>query len=110
LYPSNAYVIRRATDGDEVELHRLAELDGQRPLTGPALVGEIEGKPAAAVSAIDGRVIADPFQHTAVLRQMLRIRLSAMRSYARTPSLAERMREALQPFMSAHGRTAPGTR
>jgi hypothetical protein len=106
MYPANAYVIRRATEDDEVELRRLAELDGQRPLIGPALVGEIEGKPAAAVSAIDGRVIADPFQYTAVLRQVLRIRLSAMRSYARTPSLAERVRASLQPFVTAHGRTA----
>lgn len=48
MFPSNAYVIRRATEDDEVELRRLAELDGQRPLTGPALVGEIDGKPAAA--------------------------------------------------------------
>jgi hypothetical protein len=106
MYPANAYVIRRATDDDEVELRRLAELDGQRPLTGPALVGEIDGEPAAAVSAIDGRVIADPFQPTAVLRQVLRIRLSAMRSYARTPSLAERVRASLQPFVTRHGRTA----
>ena len=106
MYPANAYVIRRATEDDEVELRRLAELDGQRPLTGPALVGEIDGKPAAAVSAIDGRVIADPFQDTPVLRQVLRMRLSSMRSYARTPSLAERMRAALQPFVSAHGHGA----
>ena len=106
MHPSNAYVIRRATEDDEAQLRRLAELDGQRPLIGPALVGEIEGKPAAAVSAIDGRVIADPFQHTAVLRQVLRMRLSSMRSYAATPSLAERVRSSLQPFMSAHGRTA----
>jgi hypothetical protein len=106
MYPANAYVIRRATDGDEVELRRLAELDGQRPLTGPALVGEIDGKPAAAVSAIDGRVIADPFQQTAVLRQVLRFRLNGMRSYARTPSLAKRVRASLQPFVIAHGRTA----
>jgi hypothetical protein len=106
MYPANAYVIRRATDDDEVELRRLAELDGQRPLTGPSLVGEIDGRPAAAVSAIDGRVVADPFQHTAVLRQVLRIRLSSMRSYARTPSLAERVRASLQPFVNTHGRTA----
>jgi hypothetical protein len=106
VYPSNAYVIRRATEDDETQLRRLAELDGQRPLVGPALVGEIDGKPAAAVSAIDGRVISDPFQHTAVLRQVLRIRLGTMRSYAGTPSLAERVRASLQPFVTAHGRTA----
>ncbi len=106
MHPANAYVIRRATEDDEVELRRLAELDSQRPLVGPALVGEIDGKVAAAVSAIDGRVISDPFQESGVLRQVLRLRLSSMRSYAQTPSLAERMRAALQPFVKAHGRTA----
>jgi hypothetical protein len=48
MYPTNAYVIREATDADERALRWLAELDSQRPLSGPALVGEIDGSPAAA--------------------------------------------------------------
>lgn len=100
MHPANAYVIRQATEPDQAALQRLAELDGQRPLAGPALVAEIRGKPAAAASLADGRVIADPFKQTAVARQVLRMRVGALRAYSRTPSLAERMREALAPFRS----------
>jgi hypothetical protein len=98
MYPANAYLIRRATEADEPALHRLAELDAQRPLSGPALIAEIGGKPAAAISLADGRVIADPFEHTAVARQVLRMRFGALRAYSRTPSLPGRIGEALAPF------------
>lgn len=98
MYPANAYNIRHATETDESALQRLAESDGRHPVDGPALVAEIGGKLAAAVSLVDGRVIADPAQQTTVARQVLRLRFGALRAYSRTPSLAERMREALAPF------------
>ena len=101
MHPSNAYVIRPATEDDQPALQRLAELDGQRPFAGPALIGEIDGRPAAAVSLFEGRVVSDPFQRTAVLRQVLRMRLSALRAYSSTPSLADRVRAAMQPFVAA---------
>ena len=40
-------------------------------------------------------VVADPFKNTAVLRQLLHYRFSALQAYTRQPSLAERMREAM---------------
>jgi hypothetical protein len=98
MYPTNAYTIRSAMEADQPALSRLAELDSQRPLSGPTLVAETGGRPVAAVSLVDGRVIADPFQPTAVARQVLRIRFGALRAYSRTPSLSDRMREALAPF------------
>ena len=94
MYPANAYVIRQATEDDERTLQRLAELDSQRPISGPALIGEIDGSPAAAVSMADGRTIADPFQLTPVLRQLLRMRRGALLAYSRTPSVRERLRAA----------------
>jgi hypothetical protein len=106
MYPSNAYVIRQAGAEDERALHQLAELDGQRPFSGPALIGEIDGRPAAAVSLFEGRVIADPFQPTTVLRQVLRMRLGALRAYSSTPSLAERVRASMQPFLAARAGAA----
>jgi hypothetical protein len=106
MYPSNAYVIRPATEEDHGALQRLAELDGQRPFAGPALIGEIDGRPAAAISLFDGRVVADPFQPTHVLRQVLRMRLGALRAYSSTPSLADRVRAAMQPFAAAHAGNA----
>ena len=99
MYAATAYNIRKSTEADGPALRRLAELDSQRPLAGEALVAEIDGKPAAAISlADDARVIADPFQHTAVATQMLHMRYGALRAYSRTPSLPDRMRAALAPF------------
>jgi hypothetical protein len=97
MYPTNAYVIRNATDADAGLLRRLAELDGQRPITGPALIGEIDGAPAAAISMSDGRVVADPFQPTSTLTQLLQMRFRAVRSDSRTRSLPKRLRAALAP-------------
>jgi hypothetical protein len=98
MYAADSYNIRKATEADESALHRLAELDSQRPLSGPALVAEIGGSPAAAISLTDGRLIADPFQYTAVARQMLSMRSGALRAYSRTASLPQRIRKALAPF------------
>jgi hypothetical protein len=86
-------IIRNATENDRRALQRLAELDSQRPLSMPALIAENRGLPAAAISLADGRIVADPFEHTAVLRQLLRYRYGAGQAYSRQPSLSERMRE-----------------
>jgi hypothetical protein len=98
MYPANAYNIRQANDDDWASLDRLAELDSQRGLSGPALVAEIGGDPAAAISLTDGRVIADPFQQTAVARQLLHMRVRGLQAHSRTPSLTERIRKAMAPF------------
>lgn len=88
-------IIRQATDDDQRALQRLAELDSQRPISMPALIAETRGQPAAAISLADARVIADPFEYTAYLKQLLRYRYGALHAYARQPSLARRMRELL---------------
>ena len=72
MFPANAYVIRQATTDDQSTLERLAGLDSQRPLHGPALIGEIDGTPAAAISMSDGRVVADPFKLTARVKAGMR--------------------------------------
>jgi hypothetical protein len=90
MFAANTYVIHHVAGAD-----RLAELDSQRPLTGPALVGEIDGRPAAAISLDDGRVVADPFQHTARLVSLLRMRARALREAEREPSLRRRLRAAV---------------
>ncbi len=99
MFAANAYAIRHVIGAD-----KLAELDSQRPLTGPALVGEIDGRPAAAISLTDGRVVADPFQQTAALIAQLRMRARAMSEHERTPSLTDRLRERLPDGR----RVAPG--
>ena len=91
MFPANAYVIRRATDDDANALSLLSQLDGQRPLSGQVLIGEIDGRAAAAISLVDYRVVADPFEYTANLSALLRMRAKAIQAYTRTPSLRERM-------------------
>src|SRR4051794_17347155 len=91
MFAANSYVIHHHVGAD-----RLAELDSQRPLTGPALVGEIDGKPAAAISLDDGRVVADPFQQTARLVSLLRMRARALHAADREPSVSERLRAAVR--------------
>ncbi len=58
----------------------LAQLDSARPLTGPSLVAENDGRLVAAVSLHDGRVVADPFTPTADVVEMLRLRTAGGRS------------------------------
>ncbi|HEY7633586.1 MAG TPA: hypothetical protein VH817_22985 [Thermoleophilaceae bacterium] len=91
MYPGNAHVTRIATDKDVRALIELANLDSQRPLGGEILIGEIDGAPAAAISLSDGRVVSDPFKHTALLTQSLRMRAAALRAVAETPSLRQRI-------------------
>ena len=96
MFPATAYTIRLSTTDDEPALRRLADIDSQDPLTtGPVLVGEIDGKPEAALSLADGRVIANPFVPTAHLLTHIRMRAGALGAYQREPSLPARMRAAL---------------
>ena len=106
MISANAYVIRTATVDDDETLRTLAELDSQQPLYRPALIGEIDGYPAAAISLIDGRVVSDPFQFTVRLTQVLHIRAGALRAYERTPSLPERLRASIGTVPVAHATNA----
>ena len=67
-------VLRAERSTDEAALRRLAALDSARPLRGQALVAEVEGRPVAAIDLSDGRVVADPFEHTADVVELLRHR------------------------------------
>jgi hypothetical protein len=106
MLPANSHVIRRASESDEASLLRLAALDSQRPLEGPVLAAEIDGAVAAAISLRDGRMIADPFARTGTLTTLLRMRASGLRAHDRTPSVAARMRAALEPAAPARAAAA----
>jgi hypothetical protein len=103
MHSANAYVIRQGTIDDEKVLERLAALDGQRPLSGTALIGEIDGVPAAAVSLVDGRVVADPFKRTAQLVPLLIMRRRALKALSDRPSLPARIRAGLPQARRAAG-------
>lgn len=78
MIPSPALVIRLDAPGDEAALERLARLDSQRPLPGPVLLAEVDGRLRAALELEGDRVIADPFAQTADLLPLLRLRTEQM--------------------------------
>jgi hypothetical protein len=96
MFGANTYVIRAAAAADEFALRRLAELDSQSPLGGRILVGEIAGRPAAALSLDERRMVADPFLPTGSLRTHLRLRASGIEAHRRMPNLRDRLLAALR--------------
>lgn len=69
----DALVIRPAYPDDASALVRLAALDSRRPLAGPAIVAERDGRILAALGLEDERALADPFAPTADLVVLLRL-------------------------------------
>src|SRR3954462_6152339 len=90
MFAANSHVIRFATTDDGIDLRRLATSDRQRPLARPVLIGEIEGRPAAAVSLVDMRVISDGSAGTDRLKSLLLMRARATRAHRATPSVRAR--------------------
>lgn len=102
MFPANAYLVRLASERDAQAVRELAELDGSRPLIEPVLIGEIQGRPAAAISLTDGRVVADPFQATSHLTPILRLRADALRAFSHAPSLRVRLLAGLKVRRIVH--------
>jgi hypothetical protein len=89
LDDGRGFTIRFAYPDDETGLRRLAALDSQPMLTGPALVAEVGGELWAAVSlAGEPRAIADPFRPTAELVGLLRERAQRLTRRGRDRSVA----------------------
>jgi hypothetical protein len=70
------FTIRRAEASDDATLFHLGALAGERPVRRPALIGDVDGLPLAAISLADGRVVADPFWPAPGLETHLRLRRS----------------------------------
>ena len=88
--------IRHATANDFPALERLAALDSHRIPSGELFVGEVDGQLLAAVSIDTGSVIADPFEHTAAIVDVLRVQTRAVRPVApRRPIVDEPVDELL---------------
>jgi hypothetical protein len=87
---SPTIIIRLAGNGDETALRTLATLDSRLPLTGPAMLAEVDGTVRAALDLSDGSVAADPFVRSAELVEMLRLRARRLRGEQPATSLRER--------------------
>lgn len=96
--------IRAAGSEDALALRRLAALDSAPVPALPALLLEQGTEPRAAVSLLDGAVVADPFHRTIELVALLELRaaqLSPARGAARGGGARERRgrrRPAFRPI------------
>ena len=78
-------LVRPARAVDAADLADLAALDSAAPLTGEILLAVSGGEVAAAMSLDTGAVIADPFQPTAQLVELLRAAARPAERPARAP-------------------------
>jgi len=69
----NAIAIRAATSADAAALAHLAALDDRALPAGPYLLAETDGRLVAATGA-GGSAVADPFEYTAEVVDLLRAR------------------------------------
>ena len=95
---ANAFTIRPARESDDATLAWLSALAGEPALRRPALIGDVDGMPVAALSQLDGRVVADPFRPAAGLLAQLRLHRSGGRVGARHDAARRHVRAAL-PFL-----------
>jgi hypothetical protein len=95
----SAFSIRHAAPADEPTLAWLGMLAGQSPVRRPALIADVDGIPAAAISMVDGRVVLDPFRPVGHLREQLRLHRSGWRLRAPDREAAKRTLRAALPFM-----------
>jgi hypothetical protein len=78
--------IRIATPEDADALRRLAELDSSAPISGRALLAELDGDLIAAASLENDAVIADPFTPSAYAVRLLTMRRHQLTRPGRRPS------------------------
>ena len=80
---STNITIRSANRSDAPALHVLAQLDSQPDIVGDALIAEVCGRPVAALEASSGRAVADPFEPTEQVLELLQVRSHGARRRAR---------------------------
>ncbi|GAC1488609.1 MAG: hypothetical protein NVS1B9_09000 [Solirubrobacteraceae bacterium] len=90
-------MIRAARTSDRARLAGLSQLDSAAALgERDVLVAEVGGRLLAALSLTDGRLLADPFEPTLAMQQLLRTRARQLRARSATRhTLGLRLRSAL---------------
>ena len=87
--------VRYSAASDLSELARLAALDSASPPRGPALIAEADSRMLAALPLGSGRPIADPFEPTAEIVELLRLRADQLETGERS-GLRDRLRSLLR--------------
>ncbi|HET9507397.1 MAG TPA: hypothetical protein VFO81_05585 [Gaiellaceae bacterium] len=101
MLSANTFTIRDASVADVPELVRLGWATEEDWPAGRILVGEIRGVIAAALAVDENRTVYAAVPGAPYLLAHIRARAAAMEAHERTPSLAERIRERLQPRTTA---------
>jgi hypothetical protein len=70
----DAVELRLCRVGDDAALERLAMLEGRPSPAGRYVIAEVNGTVVAAMSLVSGVVLADPFEPTAHIIPLLRMR------------------------------------
>jgi hypothetical protein len=78
---STPLTIRFARPDDGAALGVLAQLDSASVPAGPVLLAETGGRVLAALSLSDGASVADPFEPTAQVLELLRFRIAGGTTY-----------------------------
>src|SRR5690349_9802947 len=79
LTPVSEVAIRLAGSGDADAVHELEQLDGRELSCGALLLALVGGHPVAALAVADDTVVADPFEKTAPVVDLLRVRARQLR-------------------------------
>jgi hypothetical protein len=87
--------VRHSVASDLSELARLAALDSASPPRGPALIAEADSRMLAALPLGSGRPIADPFEPTAGVLELLRLRAEQLEEREHR-GLRDRLRSLLR--------------
>jgi hypothetical protein len=95
---ANAFTIRPAHESDEATLRWLAAIAAQPVVRRPALIGDVDGVPAAALSLVDGHLVSDPYRPAPGLGAQLRLHRSGWRAHGRREAARRQVRAAL-PFL-----------
>jgi hypothetical protein len=92
--------VRLARPADGSGLARLAALDSATPPEGPALIAEADSRLIAAVPLGPGRPIADPFEPTAELLDLLELRRAQLARATPVRTAGSRLRSLLRGRLS----------
>jgi hypothetical protein len=77
--PVSEVAIRLADRRDAGAVRELEQLDGRELSCGARLLALVGGIPVAALSVADDKVVADPFEKTAPVVDLLRVRARQLR-------------------------------
>ncbi|HEX6021929.1 MAG TPA: hypothetical protein VFZ00_08030 [Solirubrobacter sp.] len=92
------FTIRVARESDDQMLAYLASMAVEPAVHRPALIGEADGMPVAAISLADGRLVADPYHRAPGLEHHLRLARSGWPARGTRDAMRRHVRAVL-PFL-----------